>query len=736
MSIQGVIEFALHLESFRNVDLFRQGLYGLRFTLYYTFDDEKNFAFPYSTSSSIYPSSNPDPYFIEEMRTQDVSVESRKFLLRFCEEVVDFNETIYFRAEMEIKEDFKQQNFKLHTELLFGDLKGKLTPEEATQAVIDGLEIVTLSEVDYVLSFPKGFKSSYFPAIFDDDHSSILKATLHYTLLDYHFRGNGQSEIKKSNDISQSLSEYLFKSKNGASKTYAGMAETDMIYNNFMNPLVKSYEKLREHYMLIAGKFFNDKERDKYGIIAVPETLNMPGNDLQALSPNSKERKETLHRSALSTEDNEAEDEIGEEKINEESPFSSRVASHDPKVIATAMLMELNTVSGQLFQLWHQFLDILEKSKTVSSILSEKRQILYRQKLSNFLIRRVMRSKDLGMVADESKNEQMLRSVNQKRYEITNSRQKLPHIYDEFTFADFQNYPILVEELSLLDASIPNGTLELAGIDSSMLSKNRKNSGLSSHIIVFVHGYQGRSNDLRILKNRISLAFPNTFLFSSVSNEENTDLSIEELGQKLADEVTVYIEEFLTYKPIGKISFIGHSLGGLIIRAALPLLSNYTSYMHLFMTLSCPHLGVIEGSNSVLKAGMWILKKVKKCPSFKELTFTDKENVKDGLIYKLSEGVGLDWFSHVILISSPQDHYIPHYSARIEAPTSLEHSKILRKMAKRLLGKRERIHRIDVHYKVDVKTFDQWIGRAAHIECLENNKFMDSLIYLHPELFC
>ncbi|CAG9331745.1 unnamed protein product [Blepharisma stoltei] len=735
MSVQGVIEFALRLESFRNVDLFHQGVYGLRFSLYYMSDEEKNFAYPYNVIINTTPKSNLDPHFIQQMHVKDFSVESRKFLLRYCDEVVDFNETIYFRADMEIKEDFKQPHFKLLTELLYADLKGKLAPEDAFQAAGDGLEMITLSEVIYVLSFPRSFKSSYVPIIFDDDHSSILKATLHYVLLDYHFRGN-LNEKKKKSDLSQSVSEFLFKSKNGSSKAYAGNVETDVIYNNFMKPLIKNFEKLREHYMQVVGKCLNEKERNKYGFLTIPQTLTLPGSAIQAPYPSLKEIKDTLQRTAASTEDNEPEDDVGEEQVKGEIPFSCRIASHDTRTIATAMLMEFNMVAGQIFQLWHRFLEVLQKSKSVSMVLVEKNQILIRQRLSTFLIRRVMRSKDLGMIVDDSKIEQTLRSVREKKYEMLNSKMKLPHIYDEVAFFNYQNCPIMVEEFCLLDTTIPNGTIELAGIDSSMLSRNRKTSGLSSHIIVFAHGYQGNSNDMRILKNRISLVFPSTFLFSSTTNEENTDLSIAELGKKLADEVIAYMEEFATYRPIGKLSFIGHSLGGLIIRAALPHLSSYSSHMHLFLTLSCPHLGVMEGASNILKAGMWVLKKFKKCISFKELTFADNENPINGLIYKLSDGFGLDWFSHMILISSPQDHYIPHYSARIEAPSNLSHSSVLREMAKKLLSKRERIHRIDVHYKEEIRSFDQWIGRAAHIECLENNKFMDSLVYLHPELFC
>lgn len=59
---------------------------------------------------------------------------------------------------------------------------------------------------------------------------------------------------------------------------------------------------------------------------------------------------------------------------------------------------------------------------------------------------------------------------------------------------------------------------------------------------------------------------------------------------------------------LSKISFIGHSLGGLIIRSALPHLVEYKDYMHGFMTLGSPHLGYMYNSHSLINAGMWVLK--------------------------------------------------------------------------------------------------------------------------------
>lgn len=65
------------------------------------------------------------------------------------------------------------------------------------------------------------------------------------------------------------------------------------------------------------------------------------------------------------------------------------------------------------------------------------------------------------------------------------------------------------------------------------------------------------------------------------------------MGKNLASEVSMFISDWCPGSCLGRISFIGHSLGGLIIRAALPHLEEYANKMFTFMTFSSPHLGYI-----------------------------------------------------------------------------------------------------------------------------------------------
>lgn len=64
-----------------------------------------------------------------------------------------------------------------------------------------------------------------------------------------------------------------------------------------------------------------------------------------------------------------------------------------------------------------------------------------------------------------------------------------------------------------------------------------------------------------------------------------------------------------------RLSFIGHSMGGLIVRAAIPELKQFEDKLYTYMSLSSPHLGYLYQSSTLIKAGLWILNTIHKCDS-------------------------------------------------------------------------------------------------------------------------
>lgn len=156
-----------------------------------------------------------------------------------------------------------------------------------------------------------------------------------------------------------------------------------------------------------------------------------------------------------------------------------------------------------------------------------------------------------------------------------------------------------------------------------------------THLIVLVHGYLGSKYDLRMIQNIILLLYPKTDILVSESNQKNPECGIQVMGNNLAKEVLDYIEN---NSEIEKISFIGFSLGGVIIRAALPKLESYKEKMNTLMTLSSPHLGCFIQSGFLVSVGMWAMKKYKHSKCLNQLLMTDSKKYRNTFIYNLSKG--------------------------------------------------------------------------------------------------
>lgn len=87
------------------------------------------------------------------------------------------------------------------------------------------------------------------------------------------------------------------------------------------------------------------------------------------------------------------------------------------------------------------------------------------------------------------------------------------------------------------------------------------------------------------------------------------------MGKRLAEEVKEHIYNYCPASCLTRISFIAHSMGGLITRAALPHLEEYKDKFYTYMSLSSPHLGYMYNSNKLFGAGMWFWKKWRKSKS-------------------------------------------------------------------------------------------------------------------------
>ena len=110
------------------------------------------------------------------------------------------------------------------------------------------------------------------------------------------------------------------------------------------------------------------------------------------------------------------------------------------------------------------------------------------------------------------------------------------------------------------------------------------------------------------------------------------------MGMRLAAEIDY---QLCKYNTIPKICLIGHSMGGIIIRSALPRLEKYKKHFHTFITLSSPHLGYSYSNSKLVDAGLWLLNTMKKCTSILQMTMQDHEKIQETYLYKLSQKPGL-----------------------------------------------------------------------------------------------
>uniref|UniRef100_A0A8C3YQ98 Family with sequence similarity 135 member B n=1 Tax=Catagonus wagneri TaxID=51154 RepID=A0A8C3YQ98_9CETA len=217
------------------------------------------------------------------------------------------------------------------------------------------------------------------------------------------------------------------------------------------------------------------------------------------------------------------------------------------------------------------------------------------------------------------------------------------------------------------------------------------------HLVVCVHGLDGNSADLRLVKTFIELGLPGgklDFLMSE-KNQTDTFADFDTMTDRLLDEIIQHIQ--LYNLSIARISFIGHSLGNIIIRSVLtrPRFRYYLNKLHTFLSLSGPHLGTLYNNSTLVSTGLWLMQKLKKSGSLLQLTFRDNADLRKCFLYQLSQKTG------------------PVYAEMID--------NLLRPLVD---AKDCTLIRHNVFHALP-NTANTLIGRAAHIAVLDSELFLE-----------
>ena len=333
------------------------------------------------------------------------------------------------------------------------------------------------------------------------------------------------------------------------------------------------------------------------------------------------------------------------------------------------------------------------------------------------------------------------------------------------------------------------------------------------HLVVFVHGLAGSKYDFRLYRNlmecaprpfapnsHLNNALPHSYLFSD-ANSKNSYGDLLVMGVLLAEEIREHIakvspDQFSSFYSSGKtranvqrITIIAHSQGGLVARAALKHLIEFKEAFDTFITFSTPHLGVRYLDHGLLMPGiLWAANMVGYSKALDQLMLKDEDlnAVKTSLdrvedarrgsaeqattasphqvqqlpenklcLMKLAESAfELDWFRNIILISSPDDHYVPFHSCRMEMDPGAvyddQYGPIYIRMLENLRKIERKIQRLSIGFNGDSRganpiscpgtevrksrrgdrwiDFDKWLGRRAHIDMLENVELINAVL--------
>ena len=684
MGLKAILEITILIERFRNIDLSQQGLYQLEFSCFSMKDGQKLKAQPVSFESFSTTRAKSGLHNIVRgsINEETLSIKTRVFFIRFAEEKVKLQESATFYLEIDLNDMHSDHQLFIQADLLHAEFsKKKFMDGSKALSYEQALKFVA-SRNFTVSSSLKGI-FEYLPICYNANWFCNIDSLLLVTFYDYKI---------PSSDMNQ-FASILFGDKKGVCSSFIGGEQIDRKYSEYVSTLAQVHDSMRKAMEGISCNCFIED-------IDLPKSLHLPVT-FPTPTPNKS--------------------------------FAEHLPTHEPLQASQEILNEVKSIAASIYEALNTLkCIIITKPRKVVKYLRRKYSQQLLQKSGEFIIKEVNRRWDFDICSIENTKLQHKEYVNKMRGNPYYKNLERLSVQDNALFPKISAQPVIFEEIYYSEE------IEKSLEDPSHAICPDMRKPDDQHLIVLVHGFQGNSFDLRGLHNFITLAYPHCSFLESTYNETKTEGDIRDMGSRLSKELISYLSERFPEKP-PTISFIGHSLGGLIIRAALPLLECLSDRMHLLMTLSTPHLGFMY-SSKLLDAGMWLLKRVKKFQCLKQLCLEDYPRVEGTCVYLLSKAEGMQWFKYVVLVSSSQDEYAPFDSARIEVPEKAskdpEMGNYYIQMAHNLLQKltMQNLIKLDVHFKLD-KSIDSMIGRSAHMQMLENEYFLKLLVYRYPEFF-
>uniref|UniRef100_A0A5B7C301 DUF676 domain-containing protein n=1 Tax=Davidia involucrata TaxID=16924 RepID=A0A5B7C301_DAVIN len=759
--LEAVHEIAIYIHRFHNLDLFQQGWYQIKITMRWEDGDHTSLGTPSRVTQYEAPDlGSDDIYGVWRIDDTDHSFSTQPFRIRYARQDVLLSVMISFNFSLGKYEGPSRSAVILKFELMYAPV---LENGSEFQASLDACP----AAVHEFRIPPKALLGlhSYCPVHFDAFHSVLVDISVHISLLK---SGVNAAPLKVPSEFS-------------SVEDVAGENCDKSMQVMLVKALFTARDILLEELQKLSK--------------AISQTIDL--TDITSELDDTKMFASSL-RADLETADAEVSGQVSgqpqnvSEKPNGSIDFRSEgfLQSLSNDVISSSF----DSLGNQILSLWNTFLQFHRANRI--KILEFLRDAWASDRRAEWSIWMVyskvemphqyinsgvddssfhgIRGKALvsRKLNDDPAQAAAMRAELHRR-SIAQMRINNRSIQDMHIFGDPSHIPIIIVErvvnaplrstsgnsyFSNLDHKDTSTLLTRIGSKAkSKLTGASPQQGRVLKIVVFVHGFQGHHLDLRLVRNQWLLIDPKVEFLMSEVNEEKTSEDFREMGLRLAQEVTSFIKKKMdkvsrsgSLRNI-KLSFVGHSIGNVILRTALAesIMEPYLRYLYTYVSISGPHLGYLYSSNSLFNSGLWLLKKFKSTQCIHQLTFTDDPDLQNTFFFKLCKQKTLEHFRNIILLSSPQDGYVPYHSARIEScqGSSGDNSKKGKVFLEMLNDCLDQIrapsseHRMFMRCDVNFDTSSQGrnlntiIGRAAHIEFLETDIFARFIMWSFPELF-
>ncbi|XP_014504647.1 protein FAM135B isoform X2 [Vigna radiata var. radiata] len=753
--LEAVQEIAIYIHRFHNLDLFQQGWYQIKLTMRWEDDEDVSFGIPARVvqyeAHDLHASSI---YGIWRIDDTDNSFSSQPFRIKYARQDIHLCMMISFKLSLSRFEVLPTTGVILKFELMYAptfengaDLQASL---DAYPAAVHEFRIP-----------PKALLGlhSYCPVHFDALHAVLVDVSVHVSLL----KAASNQSASKVPSFSRNAEFVADRSYDSLNQVSSDVASVKFKNAMLVKALLTAHDILLEELQKISK--------------AVGQAIDIS----EVLSKRNSMKLNSIPQSDQFT--NEVEISGQDKPQNGPEGGNGALAFENAEKLCSLSTRELlncyHSVGNQLLYLWNIFLKFHRENKI--KILEFLRETWAKDRKAEWSIWMVYSKVEMphhyiNSESDESPHRAANKRISSmwklpdevelRRRSIAQMRINNRSIQDMHIFGDPLHIPIVIVErvMNAPRRTISDNSylrnLEFTSIQTGLNLDSANEISASPRvlkIVVFVHGFQGHHLDLRLIRNQWLLLDPKIEFLMSETNEDKTSGDFRQMGWRLAKEVAYFVKKKMDkaakYGSLGdiRLSFVGHSIGNIIIRTALAesMMEPFLRYLHTYVSVSGPHLGYLYSSNSLFNSGLWLLKKLKGTQCIHQLTFTDDQDIQNTFLYKLCKRKTLNHFKHIILVSSPQDGYVPYHSARIESCQAASHdnSKKGRVFLEMLNDCLDQIranpseHRVFIRCDVNFdatsygKNLNSMIGRAAHIEFLESDIFARFIMWSFPELF-